>query len=166
MPAVGAGHGYVTVKIEQQPAKTARREYVCAYTRMSRRREFSFHGQKDNPSLCHFSSVFLSPWLIELLRPRPRISVTFHFLPVSVSSVDVRTTKSRRFQGYTVYNITLLGHGRNWISSSSPPVRTGPTCYTPPRLSLSLPSLSLIFTRWKDTATLAWEEIYETSVIV
>ena len=69
----------LTVKSQQESAKS--RADTCVHTRVSPRREFSFHGQKDNPSLCHFSSVFLSPRLIELLRLRPRISVTFHFLP-------------------------------------------------------------------------------------
>lgn len=38
-------------------------------TRSSARHEFSFHGWRDNPSLCHFSSVFLSHRLIELPGP-------------------------------------------------------------------------------------------------
>lgn len=45
-------------------------------TRASARHEFSFHGWRDNPSLCHFSSVFLSHRLIELPGPG-EIPVTY-----------------------------------------------------------------------------------------
>lgn len=63
------------------------------------RREFSFHGQRDNPSLCHFSSVFLSPRLIELLVPRApeipgrHVPPFFFFFPSSSSSSSRRERK-------------------------------------------------------------------------
>lgn len=66
---------YVTMKVlVQDRLKPPKGIYV--HTSVVARHEFSFHSRKDNPSLCHFSSVFLSRRLIELLGPG-EISVTF-----------------------------------------------------------------------------------------
>lgn len=64
-------------------------------------REFSFHGRWDNPSLCHFSSVFLSPRLIELLGTRPRIPVTVpsYFFPPDLPPGP--RERKHRFQRYS-----------------------------------------------------------------
>jgi len=60
-----------------RPTEISKRHtYVRMCTRSSARHEFSFHGWRDNPSLCHFSSVFLSHRLIELPSPG-EIPVTY-----------------------------------------------------------------------------------------
>lgn len=72
--------------------------YVHARVCLTPRREFSFHGQKDNPSLCHFSSVFLSHRLIELLRTAATDLCHVSFSPVSPfhrHTIDHETVVSR-----------------------------------------------------------------------
>lgn len=76
------------------------------------RREFSFHGQKDNPSLCHFSSVFLSHRLIELLRTAATDLCHVSFSPVSVSPSQSATKLS--FPGIRYVYIHLFSPFRPW----------------------------------------------------
>lgn len=93
-------NGKETAKSRSPPLYTCMRVriYICARTRVSPRREFSFHGQKDNPSLCHFSSVFLSHRLIELLRTAATDLCHVSFSPVSpfhCHTIDHETVVSR-----------------------------------------------------------------------
>lgn len=71
----------VTVKVLVYGRLKSRKDtyiYIRTYVHTSERarHEFSFHGWRDNPSLCHFSSVFLSHRLIELPSPS-EITVTY-----------------------------------------------------------------------------------------
>lgn len=93
-------NGKETAKSRSPPLYTCMRVriYICARTRVSPRREFSFHGQKDNPSLYHFSSVFLSHRLIELLRTAATDLCHVSFSPVSPfhrHTIDHKTVVSR-----------------------------------------------------------------------
>lgn len=104
----------LTVKVLVYGRLKSRKDiYVRMCTRASARHEFSFHGWRDNPSLCHFSSVFLSHRLIELPGPG-EIPVTyvlfsrcFFFYPGERGREETESSSSprlfvalRRFRGY------------------------------------------------------------------
>lgn len=101
----GNGKGVGTRPTEISKGHT----HVRTCTRASARHEFSFHGWRDNPSLCHFSSVFLSYRLIELPGPG-EIPVTY----VGTSS----------FPAVSFFFI-LAGGREETESSSSPHLRCG-----------------------------------------
>lgn len=96
-------------------------------TRASARHEFSFHGWRDNPSLCHFSSVFLSHRLIELPSPRrdPR-----HVRPL--------------FPLFLFFLLFfILPRGREETESSSSPRRA--SSFPGVRYPLAAPKLEIFF---------------------
>ena len=111
-------NGKETAKSRSPPLYTCMRVriYICARTRVSPRREFSFHGQKDNPSLCHFSSVFLSHRLIELLRTAATDLCHVSFSPVSPfhrHTIDHETVVSRDTIRIYIYT-HLFSPFRSW----------------------------------------------------
>lgn len=99
----------VTVKVLVHGRLKSRKDirtcdaYVHTCTRACARHEFSFHGWRDNPSLCHFSSVFLSHRLIELPSPG-EIPVTyvlfsrcfFFFHPAGKTGGETESSSSPR----------------------------------------------------------------------